>query len=312
MSRLPLPVLLLCENAAATASRRDLVALGYPPAQVDWWLRSGAFEQAELGQWRLSGSEPTLRQQLATRLWRAGPGARIAGGLRLALAGLPGFVLDDRWDHIAVPPGRRVRGVGFRVVRTPLPPEDHDRVLDLPAVTVARGLIGASASCVPARIRVAHDDARRRKLVADGEYAERAGALGRAYGAPQARRIAAGGALRMESEPERDLFSVFRAGDPVPEEQAWVCWRGRWYRLDFGFRAARLALEYDGEDHAGRREEDADRDLALAELQVQTLRITKAMMRDPADVRRRILAVYEHRMTLGLTPLPVAEPPWPT
>jgi hypothetical protein len=36
------------------------------------------------------------------------------------------------------------------------------------------------------------------------------------------------------------------------------------------------------------------------------------MMVDPADVRRRILAVYEHRMTLGLAPLPVVEPPWPT
>jgi hypothetical protein len=312
MSGLPLPVLLLCENAAATTSRADLIALGYEPSQVDWWLRSGAFEQCELGQWRLAGSEPTLKQQLATRLWRAGPGARIAGPLRLAVAGLSGFVLDDQWDHIAVPPGRRVRGVDFRVVRTPLPAEDHDRVLDLPAVTVARGLIGASATAASARIRVAHDDAKRRKLIADGEFAERAGALGRAYGAPQARRIAGGRTLRMESEPERNLFSVFRPGDPVPDEQVWVCWRGRWFRLDFGFRAARLALEYDGEDHAERREEDADRDLALAELHVQTLRITKTMMVDPADVRRRILAVYEHRMTLGLAPLPVVEPPWPT
>lgn len=75
MPRLPLPVLLLCEDAAATTSRGDLLALGCEPAQVDWWLRSGAFETAQRGQWRLGGSEETLKQQLATRLWRAGPGA---------------------------------------------------------------------------------------------------------------------------------------------------------------------------------------------------------------------------------------------
>ena len=310
MSRLPLPVLLLCEHTASTTSRRDLIALGHEAARVDWWLRCGAFERAERGQWRLAGSERTLAQQLATRLWRAGSGARIAGPLRCALAGLPGFVVDGAWDHIAVPPQRRVRGVDFRVIRTPLPVEDHDRVLALPAVTLVRGLIGASATFGPARIRVAHDDAMRRKLIRPGEFEARAAVLGRAFGAPQARRIAAGGALRKESEPERDLFDVFRPGDPLPEEQVWVFWRGRWFRLDFSFRDARLALEYDGDGHAQRREEDADRDLALAELKIQTLRITKKMMRDEDDVRRRVLAVYAHRLSLGLPPLVVAAPPW--
>ena len=103
---------------------------------------------------------------------------------------------------------------------------------------------------------------------------------------------------------------MFRPGDPVPQSQVWVSWYDRWYRLDFAFRDVRLDVEYDGANHDDRREEDADRDLALAELDVQTIRVTKAMMRNPGDTRRRILAVYDKRAALGLAPLPVAEPPW--
>ena len=31
--------------------------------------------------------------------------------------------------------------------------------------------------------------------------------------------------------------------------QVWVRWHERWYRLDFAFLVARLALEYDGINH---------------------------------------------------------------
>lgn len=309
MLGLPPDVLLMCENGAATTSRRDLIARGHTPARIAWWLEAGLFERTGRGEYRVAGSDATLKQQLASRLWRAGPGARIAGALRCALAGLEGFPMDG-WDHFAIPPQRRVRGIDFTVVRTPLPPEDFDQVHGLPAVTVARGLIGASAVSTPARIRVAHDDAKFRKLIAEGEFERRAVALGNAYGAPQARAIAAGRALVKESEPERDLFAIFHPGDPLPEEQVWVYGRGRWYRLDFGFRIVRLALEYDGKGHERTREPDADRDLLLAEMKIETLRITKAMMRDPDDLRRRILAVYDSRRSLGLPAIPRLTPPW--
>lgn len=308
MLGLPPDVLLMCENSAATTSRRDLIARGYAPARIAWWLEAGLLERTGRGEYRVAGSDATIKQELATRLWRAGPGSRIAGALRCALAELKGFPLE--WDHFAIPPHRRVRGVDFTVIRTPLPEEDHDWVMGLPAVTVARGLIGASATSAPARIRVAHDDAKFRKLIRDGEFERRAIALGNAYGAPQARAVAAGGALRKESEPERHLFSIFRPGDPIPEEQVWVYGRGRWHRLDFAFRSARLDLEYDGKDHERTREKDADRDLLLAEMDIETIRITKAMMSDPSDVRRRILAVYNRRRAQGLAPIPLLVPPW--
>src|SRR5687767_8360375 len=84
------------------------------------------------------------------------------------------------------------------------------RIGDLPGVTAARALVGASTGYSAARVRVAHDDAHRRGLVAKGEFAELADRLGNSYGAAAARRVARGGALDSESEPERDLLSVFR------------------------------------------------------------------------------------------------------
>ena len=309
MLGLPRDVLFMCENGAATTSRRDLVDRGHSEARIAWWLEAGLFERTGRGEFRVAGSDATVKQALATRLWRAGAGARLAGPLRCALAGLKGFPFDG-WDHIAIPPHRRVRGVDFKVVRTPLPEEDLERVEGLPAVTLARALIGASATCAPARIRLAYDDARFKKLITAGQFEERALALGNAYGAAQARAIAAGGALSNESEPERNLHAVFRPGDPLPEAQVWVRWRQRWHRLDFAFRSARLALEYDGSHHEATREQDADRDLALAELDIETIRITKSTMRDPADVRRRVLTVHARRQALHLPPILRAAPDW--
>ncbi len=46
------------------------------------------------------------------------------------------------------------------------------------------------------------------------------------------------------------------------------------------------------------------------ELQIQTVRITKAMLTDPIDLRRRILAVRDQRLALGLPPLVPGRPPW--
>ncbi len=80
--------------------------------------------------------------------------------------------------------------------------------------------------------------------------------------------------------------------------------------VGFAFLEARLALEYDGGDRRHTRAQDADRDLALSELDVATIRITAAMMRNPHDTRRRILGVYRKRVRLGLPPMVPDPPPW--
>ena len=314
MQGLPLEVLILADAATGTLSRRDLVALGYPHWQIDRWIAQGLLEVTLRGELRIPGSSRPLKQQLATKLWRAGPGARLAGALSLAMWDLDGFPLgmaeQQETGHIAIPASRHVRGAPFRVVRTPLPLEDHDRIDDLPAVTVTRGLIGAAATYHRARIRQAFYSAKQRGYTSDDLMAERLKALGNAYGAPQMRRIMATGALAHESEPEFALSQIFLAGDPTAAAQVWVYHRAKWHRFDFVFLEVRLAMEYDGDGHERTREQDADRDLAMKELEIDTIRVTKSMMRDPDDLRRRILKVYADRSLLGLPPLIPQQPPW--
>lgn len=305
---LPPVVAVMADAHGGTVSRRDLVALGFATSTIDLWAHLGLLQRVARGEYRIAGSGHAEQQRVAAMVWRAGQGAHIGGGLGLRLLGVKGFSATAD-DHIAVPRHRAVTGVDFKVVRTVIPAEHKTRWNDVPMLIPERLFIGAAASSRAARIRVAWDDARWRRLVRLDRLDDCLALLGRSYGAPQMRRVRPD--LDKESEPERDLFSIFRGSDPRPVPQVWVQWHGRHFRLDFAFLDARLDLEYDGEPHDDTREADADRDLALKELDIDTIRITNAMMRDPAATRRRILDVRRRRMALGLPPLvPSDPPPW--
>lgn len=309
MAALPVLVHVMADAVRGTVSRCDLVAVGFSPHTLDQWVRLGLLERVGRGQYRIPGSGRRRTQELASMLWRAGEGARLAGGLACGLRGLTGFT-EDEPTYIAVPSRRRVRGVDYRVIRTPIPVEDQDIIRGLPGVTVERGLIGAAGTHREARVKAAFYDAKFKGLTTDTRITDRVLVLGRTHGAPQMRKILGTGAMKVESPREWDVAKLFRDGDPRPLEQVYVEWHGKWFRLDFAFLDARLALEYDGADHERTRDKDADRDLALMELNIQTIRITNAMMKDPGDTRRRILAVRAQRVALGLPPLVPSRPPW--
>lgn len=293
MAALPVLVHVMADAARGTVSRRDLTAVGFHPACIDDWVVLGLLERAARGEYRIPGSGRSRTQELATMLWRAGEGARLAGALACGLRRLKGFS-EDESQYIAVPHGRHVRGAGYPIVRTRLPAEDHDLIRGLPGVTVERGLIGAAATHRPARVRVAFYDAKFKGLTDQGRVAARATALGRVHGAPQMRGILGTGALTVESDPELTLLQIFRP-DEAPAKQVYVEWHGKWFRLDFAFLDARLALEYDGSDHVRTREADADRDLALLELNIQNIRVAKAMLADRDELRRHRAERSERR-----------------
>lgn len=287
-------------------SRQRLLDLGYSPARIEWWLASGRLVSWTWGNYQVAGDRPDEIGRLVVALDRCGSDARIGGSWACGLHGLEGFDLSGD-DHVIIDPSRRVRGAPFTVVRSRVPPVDQAAVRDLPALTATRGLIGAAHLRPSKVIRVAFDAARRARRSSLEELTDRAHALGAVRGAPEMRGIIASGLLRLESEGERQVYRyLWQPGDPLPAAQVPVVCGGRTYRLDFAFLEARLCLEYDGrKDHErdADRFRDGDRDLALAEFDIQTLRISARMLRTPVRTRQRILAVRAQRLARGLPPI---------
>lgn len=311
MCCLPADVLALADQRHGRVSRRQLLELGYTSATINGWRRQGLLITCGRGQYLVSGTKAADLGRLGAALERSGEGARIGGAWACGLWGLEGFDLSGV-DHVLVDPQRRVRGAPFTVIRSPVPPVDQAIVEDLPTLTMTRALIDVTPTHTEKAVRVAYDDARRAGGTSLDELRERATQLGNVRGAPPMRRLLAGRALRCESEGERHLDTIWLPGDPLPELQVWVACGGRYYRLDFAFLAARLCLEYDGREHheqALDRYRDHDRDLALAQLNIQTLRISARMLRTPDRTRRQILAVRHDRLRLGLPPIVPCAPP---
>jgi hypothetical protein len=281
-------------------SRRELLEAGWAARTIDNRVAAGVLHRLGRGQYATVAPDPRLR--VAAAADRAG--GRVGGTWALGLHGLAGFDLSgDR--QITIPPERRVRGTDFVVVRSPLPAVDHAEVDGVPTVTVERALIDLAATEPASTVRAAYYDAKGKRLVTAQRLAARAHALGRVPGAAAVRRIAASGALDLDSEGEWSFLTlVFRAEDPKPQPQVWVAYEDRSYRLDFAYLDARMDLEYDGRDtHLRRFAADRERDLALAELNILTIRITGAMLREPADTRVRILGIRRQRLALDLPPI---------
>jgi hypothetical protein len=312
MRYLPAAVLDLAARQHSVVTRAQLLGLGCSSKVISRWLAVGLLVRAAAGVYLIAGAARYPRQQLAMRLARAGPLARAGGRWACALHGLEGFDLAGP-GHLVIPADQRVRGVDFTVVRTRLDPVDLAVVDGYRTLSVARALIDVLPAAGARRTRVGYDDARRRRLVTRRELQERAEALGRTRGAAQMRALIASGQLHRESEGERCVDDLWRPGDPRPVPQVWVhSPSGRWYRLDFAFLDSRLALEYHGRRFHGDRpdiDNDAFRDLDLADMRIHTLRITAGMVRSPVAIRRRILAVHEERLGYGLPPITPGEGP---
>jgi RNA polymerase sigma factor (sigma-70 family) len=288
MRHLPPDVIALAERQLSTVARRQLVELGCSTSAINRWLRAGVLTRVIPGQYRVAGAAEDALQQVAADVRRCGDGARVGGPLALALHGIEGFHLSDP-HHILIPPHRRATCPSRRVMRTTVPEIDEAEVCDIPTVTVERAFINAAAVYPQGQIRRGYYFAKRHGLVREKRLKARAHDLGRTPGAPEMRALITTGALGMDSEGEWNFIDrVFRPGDPVPEPQVEVAWRDRTFRLDFAYREARLALEYNSRQFHGEafdQDRDSDRQLALAELR---LTLAPALARLP-DREQQIL-----------------------
>jgi G:T-mismatch repair DNA endonuclease (very short patch repair protein) len=118
--------------------------------------------------------------------------------------------------------------------------------------------------------------------------------LPRCRGSARARRIAALADGLAESPPETRLrLLLLRAGLPAPIAQFEVRHEGRFVaRVDFGYPAHKLAIEYDGAWHgtAGQLTRDRARMNRLTAAGWRVIFVTAADMRRPEELAARIAA----------------------
>lgn len=284
------------ESQYGVASREQLLGAGVGAAVLSGMTRHGALQVVQRGVYRVPGSHAPQEQTAMAAVLRAGPGARLAGEHALALYRIEGSRRNGP-PTVLVPPGRTVRAVDFSVRATHIPAGDRAVVASVPSLRIERAVLELARDAHTRRVLQVVDSARWLGLLRVERLFRRARALPRHAGARTVLRLFADAALGPESFGERDLQALL-AG--LPGHFEWgVADVVPGVRFDAYERAARLALEYDGErDHSAERDVFADRsrELRVREAGIELIRITKGMLREEREVtRRRIAAVLRAR-----------------
>ena len=288
--------------AARAASQHALItaaqfgALGGTVAMSRLRVRSGRWTKAAEGVFRLAGAPVTWHSRVLAAVLAAGEGAvashRTAATLHQIEGARPGP------PEVTVPRGRRFRPTGVRSHEsTDLHLATVVRVDAIPTTTVGRTLLDLGAVIPARRVHLAVDNARRRSLTTWDDLLDVLVA--------HARRGRRGvGTLRAildehydelavtESAPERLLVALLvQAGLPRPMLQHQVEVGGRRYRIDLAYPPQRIAIEYDGRQHAELEVWEADHprqnDIVLAGWTV--LRYTRrTYLRQPERIVREV------------------------
>lgn len=249
----------------------------------------------------LPGSAMTPERRLMAAVLRCGKHARITGPSACALYHLEGFSLADN-PCIVMPEGQ-ITDEKLTVIRSAIPPCDRAKVGRLPTVTPTRALIDAAIRTRGKTLRVAIDDARRRKLITLRKLLDRALALGRHPGALAIVRLFDSGLLDQDGEAERQLALTLAGIGLFPVWGAQVL---PGVFPDAHFAEASLVLERDGEQHhtiAADRASDVSRDSLLRADGWWPEHITTADMQTPASraaTAERIRSIRAKRMAAQL------------
>jgi hypothetical protein len=205
--------------------------------------------------YRINGAPATWRGALLAACWAGGFRAVASRRSAAALHSLPGGIRD--LVEITCPRWRRARHRGLVVHESKaLEPIDITVVDGLPVTTAARTLFDLGAAYRIGFVELAVDNALRRGLVSVATLDATVRRLSRPGrpGSVILRRLVAArtstGALT-ESEMETRLLQAIRAaGLPEPVAQFEV-WSGSMFvaRVDFAYPDARIAIEYDSDEH---------------------------------------------------------------
>lgn len=235
-------------------SLAQAVACGLTPHQVR--------HQVEIGEWvRLGrgvlavGGAPPVWEQRAMAALLARPGAVLFGLAAGHLHGVVDAPLDE--PTLAVPPGSSSRAAIGRVRRLHVPAEQRTTVRGLQVTTLGRTLVDLAGILPTPQVRAAVDAAIGGRSCSVGALSE---AAANATHVPiRAREAVLDSAsvwegIRPGSVGEaRLLRSIDEWGLPAPDRQVSLRDGSGTViaRLDTGWRAARVGLEYDGTEWHG-------------------------------------------------------------
>lgn len=258
------------------------------------------FPRAYARPWDVDLPDTRLRASLAS----VGGEVALSHVTALGQWGLP--VAQDGPIHLTAYNPRHPRGVPNELVvhRTLLPLRPRE-VAGLPVVPVEVALVTSWPLLAGSQGRAPLIEASRRRLVSARSLAEVAEKMSWVRGIRQFREVVGLLLAGCESELElwgyTDVFDVPGLDDATRQRVVRV--GGRIYRLDMAYEEQMLAVELDGRAyHAGtdRWEQDIARDLALATVGWQTIRLSHhRLTNDVAGCRRDVLAVRSARR--GLT-----------
>jgi hypothetical protein len=280
-------------------SRAQVRSVGGTASALKHRVASGAWQPLSARVLRLAGAPVSFEQRCLAAVLDAGPGAALSHVSAAALLGVPGF--DGAALHVS-----RLHAGAYARVR-PLArlhdvvhlPEHHVTVVrSVPVTTLARTLFDLAGSLRPARTARALDNSLNLGLVpletvrrTSIELFER-GRDGTTVMRDLLERRQAGYVPPASSLEARFLAILIAAGeDPLPDLQVDAGGDDGWIgRADFRGPEPNLLFEIDSERHHTAlldAESDRSRDERFWTAGFHVVRITEAMLDDPAEVLRR-------------------------
>jgi Transcriptional regulator, AbiEi antitoxin/REase_MTES_1575 len=292
----------LAERQHGVVSLAQLLLLGLSRSAVAKRARQGRLTRIHRGVYAVGHGRLTLRGYWMAAVLAHGPGAVLS---HRSAAALHGIRPDNRpKTDVTVPrPSARSRS-GIVVHRsTTLQPADITTIDGIPCTSLARTLLDLADVIDRQGVERAVSQA---EVLGIFDLREVEEVLSRAtgrHGAGVVRSVLAeyDGPTLTEKELEERFLALCRAASlPKPEVNAWITLDdGIAYKIDFLWRAERLAVETDGwETHRTRQafENDRRRDRRLRVAGWDVVRFTwRDVEREPGEATAELAALREAR-----------------
>ncbi len=268
-------------------ARAQLLAAGVGSKGISLRVRDGRLHRLHPGVYAVGHTVLVPKGRMLAAVLSCGPAAALSYTSATALHEVRE---EGPRTHVSVPRSGPHSRPGLVVHRTRrLDPEDVTTIDGIRVTTIARTILDLAEVLNPRQLTTLIDRAEALRVF---DLAELEATIARN---PGRKTTTLREALGAEAPSERELQRRFlrlcrRHGLPEPQQEAPI---GA-YHADFYWPAARLVVETDGRAHHERRaafERDRQRDLDLAALGIETLRVTWRMVtRQEPELARTLRA----------------------